>query len=67
MRGQGIGKALVGAAADALKNEGITKIALVAFSRNEEGNAFWEKMGFSKREDLTYRNKALQEMKRIDT
>lgn len=66
-RRMGIGKALVEAAADALKAEGISKIALVAFSQNEEGNAFWEKMGFSQREDLSYRNKTLQEMRRIDT
>ena len=28
---------------------------------------FWEKTGFSHRTDLTYRNKAISEMKRIDT
>ena len=36
-------------------------------SRNEGGNAFWEKMGFTTRPDLTYRNKTLVEMERIDT
>ena len=66
-QGQGIGRALVKAALDALKAEGIHKVALVAFSRNENGNAFWEKMGFTAREDLVYRNRALTEMVRIDT
>ena len=66
-RGQGIGAGLVGAALDALKKEGINKVALVVFERNETGNGFWEKMGFSARGDLVYRNKALAEMVRIDT
>jgi len=66
-RGQGIGTLLVNAALQALKAEGINKVALVAFERNISGNAFWEKQGFSAREDLVYRNRALVEMVRIDT
>ena len=66
-RGKGAGRALVEHALSALKNEGITKVNLVAFTRNETGNAFWEKMGFTARTDLTYRNRALTELRRIDT
>lgn len=66
-RGQGIGSRLVDAALSALGEEGITKVALVVFGRNETGNAFWEKLGFTTREDLVYRNKALKEMVRTDT
>jgi ribosomal protein S18 acetylase RimI-like enzyme len=66
-RRQGIGAALVGAALNALKAEGIVKVNLVAFHRNGEGNAFWERAGFSTRPDLVYRNKALAEIRRIDT
>jgi len=66
-QGEGIGRALVEAALDALRAEGIHKVALVAFRRNEQGNAFWEKMGFSTREDLVYRNLGLTELVRIDT
>lgn len=66
-RGQGIGSRLVDAALAALTREGITKVALVAFSRNEAGNAFWEKMGFTTRGDLVYRNRTLVQMERIDT
>lgn len=66
-RDNGIGTALVDAALSALRAEGIHKVALVAFKYNEAGNAFWEKMGFTVREDLNYRNRALSEMKRIDT
>ena len=46
---------------------GVTKTALVVFSKNGGGNAFWEKLGFTQREDLIYRNKAITEMNRIDT
>lgn len=66
-RGKGIGKALAEAAMKALEQEGIHKVALVAFATNEIGNAFWEKIGFSAREDLIYRNKFIHELKRIDT
>ena len=43
-RHEGIGTGLVEAAMDALKSVGINKVALVVFTRNEDGNAFWEKM-----------------------
>ena len=66
-RGAGIGRQLADAALHALKAEGISKAALVAFTRNEDGNAFWEKMGFEARHDLTYRSCALVEMVRQDT
>ena len=66
-QGEGIGRALVEAALDALQAEGIHKVALVVFDRNEKGNAFWEKLGFATREDLTYRNRTLTEMQRIET
>ena len=66
-RRRGIGTALVQAALDALRAEGIHKTALVVFARNEEGNAFWETLGFTTRPDLCYRNRTLDEMVRIDT
>ena len=66
-RGQGIGRRLVEAAMDALRAEGISKVALVVFRRNEAGNAFWERMGFELREDLMYRNLALRELQKLDT
>ena len=66
-RGQDIGTKLVDTAMNALKEQGINKVALVCFSKNDGGNTFWEKTGFTQRIDLTYRNKALSDMKRIDT
>lgn len=66
-RYEGIGKTLVETAMSALENEGINKAALVVFERNKDGNAFWEKIGFMIRNDLTYRNRNIKEMVRIDT
>ena len=66
-RNQGIATKLVEAAMDALNANGINKVALVVFDRNKDGNAFWEKVGFTVREDLVYRNKAIAELVRIDT
>ncbi len=56
-RGRGIAKELVCCAVRALETLGIQKAALVVFSDNENGNLFWEKVGFTIREDLTYRNR----------
>lgn len=61
-RGKGIGKKLVDAALKALEQEGIHKVALVVFEENERGNIFWEKAGFTVREDLVYRNKNLHDL-----
>ena len=66
-RRRGVGAALAERALEALRAEGIHKVALLAFKRNEAGNAFWERMGFTVRDDLNYRNRALTEMRRIDT
>lgn len=66
-RMQGIASRLVETAMQALKQCGIHKCALVVFERNENGNAFWEKLGFTVREDLVYRNKTMTEMIRMDT
>ncbi len=65
-RRRGIGTKLLNRALDALKAEHIHKAALVAFKQNALGNAFWESMGFSLREDLNYRNMSLAEMIRFD-
>lgn len=66
-RGEGIGSQLVECALTALKDEGINKVGMLVFEKNEIGNAFWEKKGFSKRTDVFYRNKELTDIVRIDT
>ena len=66
-RRRGIGGQLVEHTMAALEQEGITKVNLVVFFRNETGNAFWESMGFTVRTDLTYRDRRICESVRIDT
>ena len=53
-RRQGIGTAMVGYCMRALDAEKINKITLIAFTRNDGGNAFWKQIGWTKREDLNY-------------
>lgn len=60
-RKQGIGTKLVNTAIEALKEQGINKVALVAFETNELGNSFWKSQGFEERNDLVYRNKSLDD------
>lgn len=66
-RRRGIARQLVEAVLTVLDDLKIHKVALVVFKRNKEGNQFWEKLGFSVREDLIYRNQARTEMVRLDT
>ena len=66
-RGKHVAKTLVENAMAALEKEGITKVALVVFEKNQNGNGFWEKIGFTVRNDLIYRNKTIAQMERIDT
>lgn len=66
-RNKGIGTALVNNVMNALETLGINKVALLTFKRNEVANAFWEKQGFTTREDINYRNKQIKEFVRIDT
>lgn len=53
-RMQGIGKSMVVFCMDALKKEHINKVSLIAFTENDIGNAFWNEIGWTKREDLNY-------------
>ena len=53
-RMRGIGKAMVVYAMEALKKEKISKVSLIAFTKNDVGNAFWNRIGWTKREDLNY-------------
>ena len=60
-RGKGVGTALVDRAVEALRAEGINKVALVVYENNATGNGFWEALGFDRRTDLAYRNKVIAE------
>ncbi len=59
-RNKRYGSRLLDTVLTALKQEGINKAALVVYADNELGNGFWESKGFTVREDLTYRNRWVQ-------
>lgn len=60
-RRQGIGKEMVVHCMNALHEEGINKVSLIAFTANDIGNAFWKEIGWTKREDLNYYDFTLNE------
>lgn len=60
-RRQGIGKGMVVFCMEALKKERINKVSLIAFTKNDVGNAFWKEIGWTKREDLNYYDFVLNE------
>lgn len=60
-RRRGIGKAMVVKAMEALEKEEINKVCLIAFTRNDIGNAFWNTIGWTKRLDLNYYDFVLNE------
>ncbi|MDO4285721.1 MAG: GNAT family N-acetyltransferase [Eubacteriales bacterium] len=53
-RREGIGKAMVAHCMEELRKEHINKVSLIAFAVNDIGNAFWNQIGWTKREDLNY-------------
>ncbi|MCR5608813.1 MAG: GNAT family N-acetyltransferase [Lachnospiraceae bacterium] len=53
-RNQGIGTSMTKKVLEALMREKINHVSLIAFSDNIVGNAFWNKIGWKKRQDLNY-------------
>ncbi|MBO6149137.1 MAG: GNAT family N-acetyltransferase [Lachnospiraceae bacterium] len=60
-RKRGIGKSMVVMAMDALRRQGVNKVALIAFTTNDVGNAFWKGIGWTERTDLNYYDFTLNE------
>ena len=60
-RRQGIGTKMVIYCMNALKEQQINKIALIAFTKNDAGNAFWKQIGWTCRPDCNYYEFALNE------
>ena len=48
----GIGYRMVRQAIEALEREGVSKVSLIAFKQNLVGNAFWQGIGWTEREDI---------------
>lgn len=57
----GIGKAMVVKAMEALREEKINKVSLIAFTKNDIGNQFWRGIGWTQRMDLNYYDFTLNE------
>ena len=57
----GIGRQMVGYCMKELRDMGINKVSLVAFTSNQIGNAFWNSIGWKKREDFYYYDFILNE------
>ena len=47
-RRQGIGTRMVGYCMEQLRQMGINKVSLIAFAKNDAGNAFWRQIGWKK-------------------
>ena len=60
-RRHGIGRAMVVFAMKALQKEEINKVSLIAFTRNDIGNAFLNTIGWTERLDLNYYDFTLNE------
>ena len=60
-RRQGIGTKMVVYCMNALKEQQINKIALIAFTKNDAGNAFWKQIGWTCRPDCNYYEFVLNE------
>ena len=60
-RKHGIGKAMAVFCMKALQEEEINKVSLIAFQKNEGGNQFWRKVGWTFRDDLNYYDFTLNE------
>ena len=58
---QGIGKSMVVFCMEALQEEKISKVSLIAFRTNDAGNAFWNEIGWKRRDDLNYYEYTLNE------
>ncbi len=60
-RNRGIASNMVKFALQALKEEHINKVSIIAFKKNRLGNNFWTGLGWEMREDVNYYDLVLNE------
>ena len=60
-RRRGIGTQMVAFCMHQLRYMGINKVSLIAFTTNEAGNAFWNKIGWTRKTDVNYYEFVLNE------
>ena len=53
-RRRGIGTKMVAYCMQQLKLMGINKVSLIAFTKNDAGNAFWNGIGWTRKTDVNY-------------
>ncbi|MBR4955682.1 MAG: GNAT family N-acetyltransferase [Clostridia bacterium] len=66
-RSHGIGSELAQACINAVRAEGIVKMAVVLFAKNSRGSEFWQRQGFVKRDDLEYQDQFILPVERVIT
>ncbi len=64
-RRRGIGRAMVVFCINALEAENISNVSLIAFTSNDIGNAFWNEIGWRRRQDLNNYDLVLNRENRI--
>jgi putative acetyltransferase len=52
LRGRGVGRSLVERCLDALARIGVTRCHIFVYARNTEGQKFWDRLGWYRRDDL---------------
>ena len=60
-RRRGIGTQMVAFCMHQLRYMGINKVSLIAYTRNDAGNAFWNKIGWTRKTDVNYYEFVLNE------
>jgi len=61
-QGRGIAKALLNAGLEVMRREGIAKCSLMVYRNNDAGNAFWDTVGSTRRDEVIYRNLSTEEI-----
>lgn len=64
-RRRGIASALVDAAVDALRREGITRVCLNVMETNETGKEFWLNRGWEKKDFLGFYSRAITDRENL--
>ncbi len=65
-RRRGVARALTDRVYEAMREQKIPKVFLVVYKDNDVGNALWDGLGYTVREDIFYRDFVLMPMKRIN-
>ena len=60
-RRRGIGTQMVAFCMHQLRYMGVNKVSLIAFTTNEAGNAFWNKIGWTRKTNVNYSEFVLNE------